>query len=180
FAVRDHAEGMTYEDMVKSFSTYGASTSGLKDNVSVRGYFGMGAKDALATMVDGHIVTFKNGFYTECFLSIQDNKSLYRIEDSKKATKAIRNEHGIPENGTVAYFSADPNKTGPVPKYTTTQEALSKNYMLRKIMINPKRKIILINENKNSRIRLRYLYPEGKEVLRNSFNIIYGSTSVPL
>jgi len=60
FAVRDNAEGMSNEDICNSFKKYGAATSGMKTGKRVRGYFGQGAKDALASMAEGKICTFKD------------------------------------------------------------------------------------------------------------------------
>ncbi|MBI2989472.1 MAG: sensor histidine kinase, partial [Deltaproteobacteria bacterium] len=65
FAVRDHAEGMSVDDVGRSFKKYGAATSGMKTGKRVRGYFGQGAKDALASMVDGRVCTFKDGRFVE-------------------------------------------------------------------------------------------------------------------
>ena len=60
FAVRDNAEGMSIGDVGKSFKEYGAATSGMKTGKGVRGYFGQGAKDALAGMDGGRVCTFKD------------------------------------------------------------------------------------------------------------------------
>lgn len=61
FAVRDFAEGMSIEGVRDSFKKYGAATSGMKKGQRVRGYFGQGAKDALAGMEDGKICTLREG-----------------------------------------------------------------------------------------------------------------------
>jgi hypothetical protein len=45
--------------------------SGMKRGKKVRGYFGQGAKDALAGMDGGKICTFKNGQFVECKLFIE-------------------------------------------------------------------------------------------------------------
>src|SRR3989338_3293134 len=50
FAVRDRAQGMSIEDIRKNFKTYGAA--GGEKQSGRRGYFGQGAKDALAGMQD--------------------------------------------------------------------------------------------------------------------------------
>ena len=71
FAVRDHAEGMTTEDVCNNFKRYGASTSGLKVGKKVRGYFGQGAKDALVSMSNGTLFTFKDDKFTKCKLFIE-------------------------------------------------------------------------------------------------------------
>jgi len=173
FAVRDHAEGMSIEDVQNSFKKYGAATSGMKTGKRVRGYFGQGAKDALASMVDGRICTFKNGKFTECKLFIENGKPMYEISDPIPVTSELRNRYKIDGNGTVAYFKADPQKTGRVPQFSTIHEELANNYLLRKIVTNPRRKIFLLDENAGETRPLRYKMPEGKEILVDDFAIPY-------
>jgi len=175
FAVRDYAEGMSLEDVRSSFKRYGAATSGMKIWKRVRGYFGQGAKDALASMMDGKICTFKDNKFTECKLFIEDNKPMYEIKDPIAATQKLRDEHKIEANGTIAYFKVDPQKTGRVPKFKTVHEELANNYLLRKIMTNMQRKIVLIEGNTKKDRRLRYRMPEGKEILSENFTVSYSS-----
>src|SRR3989337_141904 len=139
FAVRDHAEGMSIEDVRSSFKKYGAATSGMKGGKGVRGYFGQGAKDALASMLDGKICTFKDGKFVECKLFIKDEKPWYEINGPITANSDPRRAHKIENNGTVAYFKVDPEKSGRVPQFSTVHQELANNYLLRKIMINPQR-----------------------------------------
>ena len=175
FAVRDYAEGMSIEDVRSSFKKYGAATSGMKTGKRVRGYFGQGAKDALASMVDGRICTFKDGRFTECRLFIENGKPMYEISDPIPATSELRSRHKIDGNGTIAYFNADPQKTGRVPQFDTVQRELANNYLLRKIMTNPQRKVSLLDEDARTASRqLRYQMPEGKEILVDDFNVSYG------
>lgn len=169
FAVRDFAEGMSLEEIRNNFRKYGTATSGLKEGNRVRGYFGQGAKDALASMIDGRICSFKNDVFIECQLFIEDKTPKYRISEPIKATDELRKFHKIYGNGTVAYFKADPNITGRVPQFNTIHESLANNYLLRKIMTNPQRQVILIDENSGKSRRLRFMPPEGKEILSEEF-----------
>src|SRR3989304_9499124 len=146
----------------------------MKTGKRVRGYFGQGAKDALAGMVDGRICTFKDGRFTECRLFIENGKPMYEIGDPIPATWELRNRHKIDGNGTIAYFKADPQETGRVPQFDTVQEELANNYLLRKIMTNPRRKVFLLDENAGETRPLRYKMPEGKEILVNDFTVSYG------
>lgn len=175
FAVRDYAEGMSIEDVRNSFKKYGAATSGMKTGKGVRGYFGQGAKDALASMVDGKICTFKNGKFVECGLFIENGKPMYEISDAIPVTPDLRNTHIIDANGTIAYFMADPQKTGRVPQLSTVHEELANNYLLRKIMTNPRRKVLLLDEDGGKARRLRYQMPGGKEILIDDFHVSYGN-----
>jgi hypothetical protein len=171
FAVRDHAEGMSIDEVRNGFKKYGAATSGLKAGKSVRGYFGQGAKDALASMAEGKICTFKDGYYTECKLFIEDDKPIYEISGPTLCNQVIRDTHKIYENGTVAYFKADPRNSVTVPQLNTVQEELSKNYLLRRIMTNPSRRIYLIDGETGKKRLLRYQFPQGREILSEDFSI---------
>lgn len=174
FSVRDHAEGMSIEDVRNSFKTYGAATSGMKKGKRVRGYFGQGAKDALSSMVDGKICTFKDGWFTECGIFIESNKPMYQISSPICPTPKLRDTYKIDLNGTVACFNADPAKTGSVPKLDTVHEELANNYLLRKIMTNSKRKVLLVDKEIDKTRRLRYQIPNGKEILSDDFIVSYG------
>ncbi|TKJ37571.1 hypothetical protein CEE37_13735 [candidate division LCP-89 bacterium B3_LCP] len=175
FAVRDFAEGMSIDDVNKNFKTYGSATSGMKAGKRVRGYFGQGAKDALAGMIDGKICTFKNDKFVECKLFIEEGESWYEISDQIEATQELRTTHKISENGTIAYFKADPHQLiCSVPQFNTVQEELANNYLLRKIMMNPKRRIVLLDLDSRKERPLFYKKPPGKEILADEFIISYG------
>jgi len=171
FAVRDYAEGMSLRDIQQGFKKYGGATSGMKAGQRVRGYFGQGAKDALASMEDGRICTFKNDIFIECKLFIKRDQPMYEISEPAQATEKLRTEHKIKGNGTTAYFKSDPRKNCRVPKLNSVQELLANNYQLRKIMINPRRKVMLIDKTTGKMRRLRYILPTGKEILSESFSI---------
>lgn len=170
FAVRDHAEGMSIEDVRSSFKKYGAATSGLKTGKRVRGYFGQGAKDALAGMVDGKICTFKDSRFVECRLYIENGKPMYEFSDAIPAAVSLRSAHNIGANGTIAYFAVDSQ----VPRLSTVHEELANNYLLRKIMTNPQRKVFLLGEDDGKARRLRYQMPQGKDILADDFHVSYG------
>lgn len=174
FSVRDYAEGMSIEDVRASFTSYGASTSGMRKGQKVRGYFGHGAKDALASMIGGRICTFKDTMFVECKIFIENEKPMYAITGPTRVSQELRNTHKIAGNGTVAYFKAEPQKTGRVPQFNTIHEELANNYLLRKIMTNPERKVILLDPETGKSRRLRYRMPEGKQILSESFTISYG------
>jgi len=173
FAVRDHAEGMSLEDVRNGFKKYGAATSGMKLGKRVRGYFGQGAKDALAGMSEGKICTFKDDVFIECKLFIEKGLTIYEISDPAIVTQELRDIHKIYGNGTVAYFKADPQKNIRVPLFKSVHEELANNYLLRKIMTNPKRKIILLNETTGESRQLRYRMPPGKEILLDDLKVSF-------
>jgi hypothetical protein len=174
FTVRDYAEGMSIDDVKNGFTKYGAATSGLKEGKRVRGFFGQGAKDALACMKDGKICTFKNDEFVECKLYIENNIAKYEIKGPVPVDDWLRAKHKIPSNGTVAYFSTDPSRGIKTPQFDTVHEELANNYLLRKIMTNPNRKIILINMKTKDSREIKHRLPVGEELLNETFNIQYG------
>jgi hypothetical protein len=179
FAVRDFAEGMSEADVDRSFTKYGAATSGLEEGNSVRGYFGEGAKDSLATMLDGRICTFKDGQFVECRLYVDEktHEPKYAIDDPIPAVARLRSIHGVDGNGTVAHFKADPAAGHTVPRFTTVQEELSNNYQLRKIMMNPDKRVMLIGEDGTER-RLHVRRPKPSiEVSADDFEVTYDGLS---
>ncbi len=169
FGVRDYAEGMSVETVRSAFKKYGAATSGMKDGIRVRGYFGQGAKDALASMTDGRICTFKDGQYAQCRLFIEGRRPMYEIDDPRPATPELRVQHGIPADGTVAYFKAEPR----VPRFQTVQEELANSYLLRKIMTNPRRRVFMLDQDTKKSRQLRYRLASGSEVLADVFHVLY-------
>jgi hypothetical protein len=174
FAVRDDAAGMSIEEVKEGFEKYGEATSGMKAGKSVRGYFGHGAKDALAGMLNGRFYTFKDNQFIMCKLFIENGAVNYDYSDEPMpATPKIRSEHKIDGNGTIAYFEADPLKDIKVPQFDTIHEELANNYLLRKIMLNPKRKVLLLNENDGNKRPLKYQLPKGEEILSEEFDISY-------
>ncbi|MHB8071464.1 MAG: hypothetical protein ACYDHF_05895 [Candidatus Cryosericum sp.] len=165
FSVRDFAEGMSYAKVTETLTKYGGSTSGSSEGKLVRGYFGQGAKDALAGMEDGRICTFKNGEFTECRLFIKDGKPRYELDDAQKPTPSLRKMHGIPGNGTVAYFRQVSSPQSHVPQFDRVLELVSENYMLRKILMNPLRRVELVSDKAPEPRILRYVPPQGEQLL---------------
>jgi len=180
FAVRDHATGMSRKEVERGFEKYGELTSGMKDGKGDRGYFGHGAKDALAGMLNGRFYTFKDNQFIMCKLFIEKGAVWYDYTELMHATPKIRIDHKVGGNGTVAYFEADPSKDIKVPRFDTCHEELANNYLLRKIMLNSKRKVIIVNEDEGKSRQLSYKMPEGKEILSEKFNVSYNNETFPI
>jgi len=172
FSVRDAAEGMSYDEVSAAFEKYGAATSGFKEGKSVTGFFGTGAKNALAGMTDGRICTFQNNAFCEIRIFLRDDRLRGELEDPQPATESLRSRHGIAGNGTVADFLADPGKGQKVPRFDTVYENLANHWRLRKIMTNPSRKVLLVDlAEKKKRRRLRYTMPKGEERINQQFTV---------
>lgn len=176
FAVRDFAEGMSRETIQKNFTSYGAATSGLKEGKKVRGYFGQGAKDALIAMSNGMICSFKDDEITQCKIFWKNNKEPYY--EISHVPKDCRSAFGIKGNGTIASFKAEKGTTSKaIPKFDKIHELLANNYILRKIMMNPSRHVVLIDTNSGKHRRLQYKSPEGELILSEQFKIKFGKYS---
>lgn len=175
FTVRDYAEGMSIDNIREGFKKYGASTSGMSTENRIRGYFGQGAKDALCSMIDGRICTFKGDQFTECRFFIEGGEPICEIIQTGPASASLRRTHKINGNGTVVYFKADPEQTVRTPQFSSVQEDLANNYLLRKIMTNSRRQTILCDENTEERRPLKYTTPaNSKDILSEDFEISYG------
>jgi len=173
FTVRDKAEGMPISLIKQAFTKFGSLTSGIKDGKKVGGYFGTGAKAALAVMENGKIYSFHNGEFVEYYIWIDEkaNKIKWRYHAPIKATEKLRKEHKIGENGTVAYFTSTPPGN---PRFNRVYESLANHYRLRKIIMNHRRKIELRDiNNPKKKLPLAYKNPEGDEIRRDSFIIEY-------
>ena len=97
-----------------------------------------------------------------------------------EATAELRTLHGIENNGTIAYFAADPKRKATVPRFSTMQEELANNYLLRKIMTNPRRKVYLVDKDSNKGRRLRYQHPTGKEIIAETLSVPYEGRDYPI
>jgi hypothetical protein len=172
FTVRDFAEGMSYEDFTAAFRKYGAATSGLKEGKSVTGFFGTGAKNALASMTDGRICTFADDSFSDLRIFLQGNSLKGELDGPKPATEKIRAQYGISKNGTWAYFCADPDKGQTASRFDTVHSTLSDHWRLRKIMTNPSRFVWLIDlDEKKKKRRLRYAEPKGQKRVDEQFTV---------
>jgi hypothetical protein len=174
FAVRDYASGMSLDLVRKGLTTYGAATSGMQEGKSSRGYFGHGAKDALASMLDGKICTFKDDNFVEYRIFTKNNKVYWQIDPPALASAELRRLHEVEGDGTIAYFNVDPHVAGRVPRFDTLCKDLANNYLLRKIMTNPQRHVLLLDDKDGDTRRLKYQMPRGDEILAEDFTISYG------
>ncbi|GEM_PF-758092 len=179
FGVRDSAEGMSYESLTAAFSSYGAATSGSRDGKQVTGFFGTGAKNSLAGMSEGKIISFKDGFCTEVSLVWRDEKLWAEFDGPHVAGNQKRWDYGVPGDGTMARFVADPDKGVRVPRFDTVHQDIANHWRLRKIMSSTKRTVLLKNTDDGAVRRLHYSMPKGQELLREEFEVpCDGSASV--
>jgi Histidine kinase-, DNA gyrase B-, and HSP90-like ATPase len=183
FSIRDYARGMSAETIEETMA-YGGDTSGMSAGMNVRGRFGKGLKDTLIGLSGGKIYSFHNGNFAECEVYVEDEKAKYKINDDSpnmevKATKKLRALYGIPANGTLVTFKrADYTH---IPRFDTILENLSNNFLLRKILTDPKRKLTLtdVSASKSPK-RVHYSYPKSISSITDSFAITYNGTVFPI
>lgn len=165
--VRDFADGMTSDVMLKKLSRMGGRVSGLEKGLAVRGTNSRGAKD-VAAIGD---VTFE---------SIAGDNRYHRFEisayfeytafDPAPTSDEVRQELGIPSGtGTAVTIALDKDLT--IPQHDTLRERLSRLVPLREILSNPQREVVLIDRNRDRRNRIVAPHTEGTERVSETFSI---------
>lgn len=175
FTVRDEAAGQNREDFHKNFTKY-YKAGDLDDDNKRRGYFGKGAKDALACMEDGTITSFKDGRFIQCSIFFKDKEMRYEVLKDCRITSTLRDKYGIEKNGTIASFwaSSKEGKKITVPLFNRLYNDLSNHYMLRKLLQDKDLTVSLINLAKQrTNKRLTYIKPKGIEVVNEQFMVEY-------
>lgn len=146
--VIDNAEGMNHLDIINNFQRYGADKSGRAKGHKTRGLFGQGASDVLFTQEEGRVVSIKDGVAISGDFFWKGDDRVIKINDEDLKLSVLRKKYNIPKNGTVVSFKLN-DKTKFQNKL---EEKLSQFYMLRFIMSDFDRKIIL-RQFKNSSSR---------------------------
>ena len=173
--VRDFAEGMNAIHMDKVVGTYGEATSGLKEDLHVRGMWGRGLKDAIFGLGYGYVNSIKDNMLYQSSLLLKDGVPTFDLDEPIPVTDELRDKHGIPEgNGTeieIIISRADVK----IPQFDNMRNYLQRHFELRTIMGSPSRLIILRNLTGSNKVRdehiLSYKPPRGEMVLDESFDI---------
>ena len=141
--VRDRASGMTLAEMTERIGKQGGRTSGFAQGERVRGNLGLGSKDP-ACFGEVRFESIKDGMYA--WFAIDSGGERTRITKPQKATTAIRNQLGIPANGTIVTIRV----THPVscPQHGTLKQKLARHVLLRDIVQDPDRELYLLHANK--------------------------------
>ena len=173
--VRDFAEGMDDARMDKVVGTYGEATSGMKEDMHVRGMWGRGLKDAIFGLGYGYVNSIRGHTLYRSSLLLKEGVPTFDLDEPIPATDELRERHGIPEgNGTVIEIivaRADVK----MPQFENLRNYLQRHFELRTIMGNPSRLIILRNIAGADRVKdehvLSYKPPKGEMVLDEQFEI---------
>jgi len=169
--VRDRAVGMSREEIYHKLGTLGERTSGFEKGKARRGLHGRGARDVAA-------------FGTVVFESIKDEeynrleipaslKCRFTDPHPIKTTPEIREKLGIPKgsNGTVVTIKV--HSRFKIPQHEKLKDDFSRYYSLRDILSDPKRKVTIVDRNRELEDPLPYVYPAG-EVVYNDYLKISG------
>ena len=173
--VRDFAEGMDDIHMDKVVGTYGEATSGLKEDMHVRGMWGRGLKDAIFGLGYGYVNSIRGNHLYRSSLLLKDGVPTFDLDEPIPATDELRDRHGIPYgNGTEIEIIIS-REDVKMPQFENLRNYLQRHFELRTIMASPSRLIILRNLAGKDRIRdehvLSYKPPRGEKVLDERFDI---------
>jgi len=153
--VQDFAEGIPKEKFDKIIS-YGEKTSGVHSGKKVRGFFGIGLKDACLALKEAKISSVKDRKRNTCYIGMaEDGTPEYEFLEEDKPTLSkdeTRISFKVPKNFT----KLDKRKS-----YCF----LANNYMLRRINKDERYKIFLIEEEPSSEkelLRHRIVYRDPK------------------
>ncbi len=164
--VTDKAEGMNDETMVKrAVMVYGESSSGFEQGRDVRGYFGLGLKDAILAIGFGRVISIKDGTKYECTL---DNNQNFELIEPRGILLEERKKLRIPKNGTCVTIRVEKQIT--FTRFENMVRALKKYYSLRDIMSN-NRRTVLISNTSGEKQHLKYFYPKGELIEEKKFTI---------
>lgn len=168
--VRDKAEGMNIEEMVKKLRRVGDITSQFLETKGnrIRGFGGRGSRECI---VFGPLVfkSIKNNIYSEVHL--KKPASFIPIIE-RPATELDRIRLDIPKgNGTLVILEVDPHFS--IPNNQLLVEQLPKYYSLRDITSSPKRKLELIDlsGHRERKDRLVYIPKDGNIEIDETFTV---------
>jgi hypothetical protein len=173
--VRDFAEGMDDARMDKVVGTYGEATSGLKEDLHVRGMWGRGLKDAIFGLGYGYVISIRNDMLYRSSLLLKDGVPTFGLDEPVPATEELRTKYGIPDgNGTVIEIIVS-RVDVKMPQFENLRNYLQRHFELRTIMGNQSRLIILRSLVGSDKIKdehvLSYKPPKGEMVLDEQFEI---------
>lgn len=173
--VRDFAEGMDDMHMDRVVGTYGEATSGLKEDLHVRGMWGRGLKDAIFGLGYGYVNSIHDDMLYRSSLLLKDGVPTFELDEPIPADEELRAKHGIPEgNGTVIEIVLS-REDVKMPRFENLRNYLQRHFELRTIMADQARLIILRNLAGADRVKdeyvLSYKPPKGEMVLDERFEI---------
>ena len=179
FWLRDHAEGMTRDELEKAIE-FGGETSGFEAGRGVRGLFGRGLKEAIISQEEAQISTIKGKTLNtaKVWWDKSRKKPLYGLSDEIQAPSVeLRRDAGIKDgNGTMVKIKVQNEKIR-VPECDNLKRQISQHYALRDINSSRKREVLLTfhdfkrGGSTRRNIRISFEGPEGELVCERKTTI---------
>jgi hypothetical protein len=162
----DEAEGISFEKMKEIFSHYGGDYNGADEANNVRGLFGQGASDVLfLSSFHGYrssIVSIKNGKASQCDFYFDGRKEI-SVHNADDDINNLRKKTGIQNNGTIVYFGLPKNVK--IPKQNTIKNTIESFYMLRYILSDKSKQVLLYDGDLMHRLSSVKLIPKKEKII---------------
>ncbi len=170
----DQAEGLSEDELVRTFAEYGADKSKQSQGAAVRGLFGQGISDVLWGHRDGRIISFKDAKTTELRARFsEDDRPIYKVRDMSRRQKSLRKEFSVDNAGTAVEYT--PVEKCRIPGREPLYIRLCNFYMLRLINANPCCEVVLEQHRSGGSHTdtLGYALPTGEVVGRFETEVKY-------
>ena len=181
-SVIDYAEGMNKEDYRRIFSDYGGEHHG-NVNGTIRGLFGQGASDVLffgaQAAKTGKIESIKDDALHVCKFILDDEQKIKPDTITKRQNiKNFRSKFGITGNGTVVTFGLG-NRVS-IPHKTRLKDKIEKFYMLRYVLADPKREVIIRHDKIKQTLSSKHLlFEEEDRVMEKRLTFKFETYEIP-
>lgn len=176
----DFAEGLNAADFQRIFAEYGAQHN-FSESGHIRGLFGQGASDVLffgaQTAKLGEIRSIKDEALHVCkFIVAEDQKIKIDTITKKKQVQSFMQKYEIEKNGTVVTFGL--GQEVPIPQKNLLQEKIEQFYMLRYVLADPKRKVMLKHDKRKVVLNSKK-YRLDQDDLLSSVKIAFNYDNTP-
>lgn len=164
--VRDFADGMDDEVMLRKLARMGGRESGMAEGKPVRGTNSRGAKDVAALGQVSFDSIAEDGLYHHCCITPRFEFGDLR---SEKVTGKIRRRLKIAKGtGTVVTIEVRGHK---IPLHDTMRAQLGSLVSLRGILANDERSVVLCDLTQERRDAIKAPTLEGKVRVKKSFHV---------
>lgn len=194
FKIRDYAEGMNEEKLLKAIG-YAEKSSGFIEGKTVRGMLGRGLKESIIGLgidkIEGEIYTKKQGLKHGIKIYEQGKHIGYEYIDinnldKNKIDPDIIEFLNSEESGTLIKIKVK-NEKIKIPECEKFRLQIENHYALRDINSSENRQITLKFEelggrksNISSSLPIKFIYPKGELVFNDSIQIPNCSDSIKL
>ena len=167
--IHDKAIGMNSERMDEALGSYTSATSEDTD----RGYFGRGLKDGILALGEGEVESIVDNTLHRAWLGIRHGSPYYEAQEPVSVSQDNLARRSVNSGTTVRIKVTRPDVA--LPTYDNLVERIPLHFMLRNILSNPARDIILTELSPEGEVlqqeHLSYRYPPARLVLDNSLSL---------